>query len=87
MRLIDASALRKSIETDRDASVMPKMWYVGIEYAINHIVHAPTVDAVEVVRCMDCKWFDIDMERCNGGEHPTMPDAFCSYAERRTDAE
>lgn len=86
MRLIDASALRKSIETDRDASVMPKMWYVGIEYAINHIVHAPTVDAVEVVRCMDCKWFDIDMERCNGGEHPTMPDAFCSYAERRTDA-
>lgn len=40
-------------------------------------------ELVEVVRCMDCKWFDIDMERCNGGEHPTMPDAFCSWAERR----
>ena len=48
MRLIDASALRKSIETDRDASDMPKMWCVGIGYAINHIVHAPTVDAVPV---------------------------------------
>ena len=84
MRLIDASALRKSIETDRDASVMPKMWYVGIEYAINHIVHAPTVDAVEVVRCKDCKFFVSDMEWCEADdEHRTRPDAFCSWAERR----
>lgn len=45
----------------------------------------PTVDAVEVVRCKDCKYFDSDMERCDGGEHPTMPDAFCSWAERRSD--
>ena len=44
MRLIDADALRKSIETDGDKSDMPKMWYQGIEYAINHIIHAPTIE-------------------------------------------
>ena len=55
MRLIDADTLRKDVEKDRDASDMPKMWYQGVEYAINHIIHAPTIDAVEVVRCKDCK--------------------------------
>lgn len=44
MRLIDADALRKSIESNRDASDMPKMWYEGIEYAINHIIYAPTIE-------------------------------------------
>lgn len=56
MRMIDADTLRQEVEKDRDASDMPKMWYQGIEYAINHIIHAPTVDAVEVVRCKDCRW-------------------------------
>lgn len=46
----------------------------------------PTVDAVEVVRCKDCRFFVSDMEWCEADdEHPTMPDAFCSWAERRTD--
>ena len=44
MRPIDADALRKSIETDRDKSDMPEMWYQGIEYAINHIIHAPAIE-------------------------------------------
>lgn len=47
MRLIDADVLRTSIEKDRDASDMPKMWYEGIAYAINHIIHAPTADVPE----------------------------------------
>lgn len=47
MRLIDADTLRKDVEKDRDASDMPKMWYQGVEYAINHIIHAPTVDPVK----------------------------------------
>lgn len=50
MRLIDADGLRTSIETDREASDMPKMWYEGIAYAINHIIHAPTADVVETPR-------------------------------------
>ena len=57
MRLIDADTLRKDVEKDRDASDMPKMWYQGVEYAINHIIHAPTVDA-EPVRHGRWEWND-----------------------------
>lgn len=46
----------------------------------------PTIDAVPVVRCKDCKFFVSDMEWCEADdEHPTRPDAFCSRAERRED--
>ena len=49
------------------------------------VMAAPTVDAVEVVRCKDCKYY------CNGWHcnlylnvsHETKPDDFCSYGERR----
>lgn len=58
MRLIDADALRTSIEKDRDASDMPKMWYEGIAYAINHIIHAPTTDVQEVKHGRWVKQFD-----------------------------
>lgn len=43
-------------------------------------------ELVEVVRCKDCKFFVSDMEWCEADdEHPASPDAFCSWAERRTD--
>ena len=43
-------------------------------------------ELVEVVRCKDCKFFVSDMEWCEADdEHPTRPDAFCSWAERRSD--
>lgn len=46
----------------------------------------PSIDAVAVIRCKDCKFFVSDMEWCEADdEHPTMPDAFCSWAERRSD--
>lgn len=49
---------------------------------------APTVDAVEVVRCKECRFWDDD-RRCNGIENGlvreyTWDDDFCSYGERRT---
>lgn len=44
MRLIDADELRANIERDRSLSDMPKMWHNGIAYAVNHIIHAPTVE-------------------------------------------
>ena len=38
----------------------------------------------EIIRCKDCKFFVSDMEWCEADdEHPTSPDAFCSWAERR----
>ena len=57
------------------------------------IERVPTVDAVEVVRCKDCKWAsacygDIVRASKGGGEvHiPLGTDGYCSFAERREDA-
>lgn len=55
---------------------------------------APTADVVEVVRCKDCKHYDIGV--ClkiysDGNAHPEAwqgrkPEDFCSYGERKEDA-
>ena len=58
----------------------------------------PTVDAVEVVRCKDCKYFEGDwwvgschLERWSDGwanyPSPTVTeDGFCAWGERKEDA-
>ena len=43
----------------------------------------PTVDAVEVVRCKDCKW----KELCEQTLEYKGADGYCSRGERREDAE
>lgn len=61
------------------------------------LAQAPTVDAVEVVRCEDCKFFEADFSddgvafgRCVV-DYPDIEFVerlgydFCSYGERRTD--
>ena len=56
----------------------------------------PTVDAVEVVRCKDCKYWGQDVCSYTGDDESfctnpdgldnyAHPDDFCSYGERRTD--
>ena len=52
------------------------------------VANAPTVDAVEVVRCKDCLyWEEYDGEMfclCNANlMTDTAPDDFCSYGERK----
>ena len=49
---------------------------------------APTVDAVEVVRCRECKHCDPENHHCDhhmGTAAPLRrkPDDFCSYGERK----
>ena len=51
MRLIDADALNLEYEVD-----MADDWKTAHEMA-NIVKYAPTVDAVPVIRCKDCKWF------------------------------
>ena len=57
----------------------------------------PTVDAVEVVRCKDCLWFDNEDELpdvfrseqhcyCTEANTYVPINHFCSYGERRTNA-
>ena len=77
-RLIDANAL--IAEYDRV--------HIGPAGGARKLMEdAPTVDAVEVVRCKDCKHYALFALACrnenfNGIIHM---DGFCSYGERRTD--
>lgn len=48
----------------------------------------PTVDAVEVVRCKDCRYYDAESHNCLdelGYARVWEEDDYCSFAERRED--
>ena len=58
----------------------------GIRKALRIAEQAPAVDAVEVVRCKDCKhWAPEpmgDVPMCYRGGRWTEPDHFCAYGEK-----
>ena len=92
-RLIDANAIPKLFEKKYEETqqrILDGETYLdtlaeGVTEADDVIQAMPTVDAVEVVRCKNCKYY------CNGWHcnlylnvsHETKPDDFCSYGERR----
>ena len=47
------------------------------------IADTPTVDAVPVVRCKECKWAGGDFVCYRGVMVQHKPEDFCSYGERR----
>lgn len=47
----------------------------------------PTVDAVPVVRCKECKWTGGDFVCYRGVMVQHKPEDFCSYGERKEGAE
>ena len=66
MRLIDADRLNKPIYAEEDNITGSGMSYDeicgyndGIDIAWNKIDQAPTIDAVPVVRCKDCKHLNV----------------------------
>ena len=86
-RLIDADALWRKFENEP--------WYDNEdrdEIALQLVDDAPTVDAVEVIRCWDCNHCDPENHHC---DHPMStaaplsrkPDDFCSYGERKEGAD
>lgn len=92
MRLIDADAL-----IPNEVHTIIRLTATGeqtesVVYA-EQIDNAPTVDAIEVVRCKECKWqstvHDADDNSnyymCGVHAQPTDPNAFCSYGERRSE--
>lgn len=88
MRLIDADALGVG-RCSRD--ILPADYCAGWNGLINIINDAPTVDAVPVVRCKDCKYGSYDSKpngamvclRTNDGFWRKETD-FCSYGEYQT---
>ena len=82
-----------------DANKLPYYPVAGGNLVVykDDIENAPTVDAVEVVRCKDCKWFadnnNGEWYGCwlyntilsNERDKPGRDD-FCSYGERKDNA-
>ena len=92
MRPIDADAMLEYLDLMYDKQEDWREPYnVGVLGAINYIKHkAPTIDAVSVVRCKECKykyqepWHNgIRVEgECEIWQRATLADDFCSYGER-----
>lgn len=86
MRLIDVDELGVG-RCSRD--VLPAAYCAGWNGLLGLIEKAPTVDAVEVVRCKDCKYFnkaapnDKGFCICPASNMEIVPDDFCSYGERK----
>ena len=76
-RLIDANALIKEANSDGAYG------YVDAK----QISEVPTVNAVEVVRCKDCKWLYSVMDNYCCVNHKGLVEicenSFCSYGERK----
>ena len=92
-RLIDAD---RALEIVRDQGIAHPNAYHLTNYATLILREAPTVDAVEVVRCRECKYWKptgskagnsfSDMEYIGGCEftkYCRRESDFCSYGERR----
>lgn len=83
MRLIDADALVADIIEDRQhqifVSYVARDRYMAMsEYAHDWVADAPTIDAVPVVRCNMCKYYEADVGFCNYHGHGMHWDDFCS---------
>lgn len=84
MRLIDAEELERLFNAQIEQGV-------GVIDAFDAFADAlqdtPTVDAVEVVRCKDCKHYKPEEYECGcdfaGGLPYVKPDDYCSYGERK----
>lgn len=102
-RLIDADALKAKLQEDHDFLVeawggfpnMPREDKVRADeltMCIARVVNAPTIDAVSVVRCKECKhkyqepWNNgVAVEgECEIWHSATLDNDFCSYGERKT---
>lgn len=99
MRLIDADELLKKWLEQKDPELIcPTMeaFYENIIcQTLDAISDAPTIDAVEVVRCKDCKLYGVSKFYISAGDNitqlrfcvktgrPTGIDDYCSYGERK----
>lgn len=90
MMVIDVDKLKMSLNEKRDEAItrnansFGEIAYfsslatlIAVTDCISSVNEQPTVDAVEVVRCKDCKYF----ESCSWSEHED--DGFCKWGERR----
>lgn len=78
MRLIDADALMYAVDGNPLTTDSLK------EYVRSTVKAQPTVDAVPVIRCKDCKYYEDDIGDCIGfGDTYVAEEEYCSRARRR----
>ena len=93
MRLIDADIADVVIIYDKSNELMQVSAireYIKRQKAF--LDKFPTIDAVPVVRCRECKHYDPENHHCDhymGTSAPLRrkPDDFCSYGERKEGAD
>ena len=97
MRLIDADALelfiaavRKGLYLDHTLSDIPTRDSMLLNF--QQYVHLqPTIDAVQVVRCGECRYRELAKVNCKGyticpaSGMEITDDDYCSYGERKED--
>lgn len=85
MRTIDADAiLKRAEESFKNAGLHGEDYRKFKKW----LRIAPTIDAVEVVRCKDCKYWHSNTEFCDVWSHMniaqrTLVDDYCSLGERK----
>lgn len=87
-RLIDIDALGIGRCNPDLLPFCNRPYAAGWNGVVNLIENAPTVDAVEVIRCNDCKKRDTNLcplYHCVSPMITSMDDDFCSHGERKTD--
>ena len=94
-RYIDADTLKVSITKYKEVHLSHKKLPMILPMIINEAIEIiqdiyfaidaqPTVDAVQVVRCKDCKYWNGETKGCvrNPCVEPWRKNDFCSYGER-----
>ena len=84
-RLIDANKLIDFIDVGH-LRHPGELCYSEVDVA-NLLLHAPTVDAVPVVRCRECKYHNKPPCPMRLSFNWTEDDDFCSYGERKEGAD
>lgn len=102
MRLIDADALYDFLteQKEKETGAYSKGRNHGLDVARSALRNkeiTPTIDAVPVVRCGECRKWDSDPDSYGRSDGPkgkcmktfevTSDDDFCSYGERKDGAE
>ena len=89
-RLIDAD---RAMEIVRNQGIAHPNAYHLTNYAMLILREAPTVDAVGVVRCRECKQGEVDdpdfpdQYYCHAGCGWNNRDFYCAYGERKEGAD
>lgn len=90
MRLIDADAVAEAIKdeiTEAKGIDADPNFTAGLKLGLAYVNTAPTVDAVPVVRCKDCAYYEYSNagDFCSSTGAGMPEDGYCSDGERKAE--